>query len=184
MRVTSEAGSRRRIPTRGRSTTCAPTTGIWRRRAAYRGTQDGSQRPKRHPGGTKMGPPEFGASPSLKWKDCDSSAMVKTQVEFLARAQKERKAPPRSPKNCAGRISDNPGQCRDKLALGFAAECPSRRRPEATPLADGGKSTFELGSCIHRPLWRAAVWPFPHSRVGGRFATTTTQSEAFSESLP
>jgi hypothetical protein len=47
-----------------------------------------------------------------------------------------------------------------------------------------GKSTFKLGSCIHRPLWRAAVWQFPHSRAGGCFATTTTQSEAFSESLP
>jgi hypothetical protein len=86
-----------------------------------------------------MGPPEFGALPSLKWKDCDSSTVMKTQVEFLARAQTERKAPHRSPKNCAGRISDNPGQRRYKLALGFAAERPSRGRPDATPLADGGE---------------------------------------------
>ena len=62
------------------------------------GTQDGTQHRKRHPGGTKMGPPELGASPSLKWKDCDSSAMAKTQVEFLARARTERKALNRSPK--------------------------------------------------------------------------------------
>ena len=86
-----------------------------------------------------MGPPEFGASPSPKWKGCDSSAMVKTQVEFLARAQTERKAPHRSPKNCAGRISDAPGQCRYKLALGFAAERPLRGHPDATHLADGGE---------------------------------------------
>jgi hypothetical protein len=131
-----------------------------------------------------MGPPEFGALPSLKWKDCDSSAMVKTQVEFLARAQTERKAPHRSPKNCAGRISDDPGQCRYKLA---SASLQSVRRegvqmPHLWPMV--GESTFKLGSCIHRPLWRTAVWQFAHSCVGGRFVTTTTQSEAFSESLP
>ena len=34
----------------------ALVTGIWRRRAAYRGTQDGSQHPKRHPGGTEKAP--------------------------------------------------------------------------------------------------------------------------------
>ena len=46
-----------------------------------------------------------------------------------------------------------------------------------------GKSTSELGSCIYSPLWRAAAWQLVHSRVGGRLATTTIQSEAFSESL-
>jgi hypothetical protein len=35
--------------------TYALATGIWRRRAAYRGTQDGTQRKKRHPGGTEFG---------------------------------------------------------------------------------------------------------------------------------
>jgi len=52
MRFASEAGSRRRIPTRGRSITYALATGIWRRRAAYRGTRDGTQHRRRHPGGT------------------------------------------------------------------------------------------------------------------------------------
>ena len=40
--------------------TYALAAGIWRRRAAYRGTQDGSQHPKRRPGGTnsrRMGAP-------------------------------------------------------------------------------------------------------------------------------
>ena len=36
-------------------------------------------------------PPVFGASPPPKWKDCDSLAVVKTQREFLARAQTEQK---------------------------------------------------------------------------------------------
>ncbi len=34
--------------------TYAQAPGIWRRRAAYRGTQDGTQHPKRHPGGTEF----------------------------------------------------------------------------------------------------------------------------------
>jgi hypothetical protein len=34
--------------------TYALANGKWRRRAAYRGTQDGSQRQKRHPGGTEF----------------------------------------------------------------------------------------------------------------------------------
>jgi hypothetical protein len=33
--------------------TYAPATGVWRRIAAYSGTQDGTQHRKRHPGGTK-----------------------------------------------------------------------------------------------------------------------------------
>jgi len=53
---TPDPQARRRIPTRGRSMTYALVTGIWRRRAAYRGTQDGSQHPKRHPGGTEKAP--------------------------------------------------------------------------------------------------------------------------------
>ena len=50
LRFASEAGSRRRIPTQGRSMTHALVIGISRRRAAYRGTQDGAQHRKRHPG--------------------------------------------------------------------------------------------------------------------------------------
>ncbi len=34
--------------------TYAQATGVWRRRAAYRGTQDGTQHRKRHPGGTEF----------------------------------------------------------------------------------------------------------------------------------
>jgi hypothetical protein len=34
--------------------TYAQATGVWRRRAAYRGTQDGTQHSKRHPGGTEF----------------------------------------------------------------------------------------------------------------------------------
>ena len=48
--------------TRGTATTYALTTGIWRRRAAYRGTQDGSQRRKRHPRGTSS--EQVGAPPA------------------------------------------------------------------------------------------------------------------------
>jgi hypothetical protein len=39
MRIASEAGSRRRIPTRGRSTTYTQVTGVWRRMAAYGGVE-------------------------------------------------------------------------------------------------------------------------------------------------
>jgi hypothetical protein len=34
--------------------TYALATGIWRRRAAYRGTRDGTQHRKRHTGGTEF----------------------------------------------------------------------------------------------------------------------------------
>ncbi len=34
--------------------TYALATGIWRRRAAYRGTQDGTEHRIRHPGGTEF----------------------------------------------------------------------------------------------------------------------------------
>jgi hypothetical protein len=47
--------------------TYALATGVWRRRAAYRGTQDGTQHRKRHPGGTRfwcMGAPP---DPSGVW---------------------------------------------------------------------------------------------------------------------
>ncbi len=90
----------------------------------------------------------------------------------------------RSPKTRAGRTSDDSGHRRNPLALGFVAERPTRGNPDAIPLSLVGESTFKLRSCIHRPLWCAAVWQLLHSRVGGRLATTTTQSEAFSESLP
>ncbi len=42
--------------------TYALTTGVWRHRAAYRGTQDGTQHRKRHPGGTIFG--QVGAPPT------------------------------------------------------------------------------------------------------------------------
>jgi len=56
-------GKRRR--TRGRSTTYALVTGIQRRTAAYRGTQDGTQHRIRHPGGTEY-PVEYLAIWSLR----------------------------------------------------------------------------------------------------------------------
>jgi hypothetical protein len=52
IRSAARGCSRGRIPTRGRSMTYALAIGISRRRAACRGTQDGTQHRKRHPGGT------------------------------------------------------------------------------------------------------------------------------------
>ncbi len=62
LRSHSSLANRSRLPLRFEeesqpeedSMTCALTTGIWRRLAAYRGTQDGTQHRKRHPGGTEF----------------------------------------------------------------------------------------------------------------------------------
>ena len=52
--ITPDPQVRRRIRTRGTASTYALATGVRRHRAADRGTEDGSQRPRRHPGGTEL----------------------------------------------------------------------------------------------------------------------------------
>lgn len=60
-----------------------------------------------HPAGTKMAPHRrFGASPPPSWKECDSSAVLKKQLEFLACTQAEQKVHVEVQNTLVGRASD------------------------------------------------------------------------------
>jgi hypothetical protein len=72
--------------------------------------------------GTKMASPAFGTSLSPKWKACDPLVVVKTQLEFLARAQTEQKAHIEAQNTRVGRVSDDPGHYCNQLSRGVAAD--------------------------------------------------------------
>ena len=84
--------------------TYALATGIWRRRAAYRGTQDGTQYRKRHPGGTgsrRMGalPTPMGVGllcgiPSLPGRRCVARGRTPICLAHAAQGQGGRGAIP------------------------------------------------------------------------------------------
>ena len=68
--------------------TYALVIGIWRRRAAYRGTQDGTQHRKRHPGGTnsrRMGAPLKSTGVGIPFPGCSEKQTVRMREALCYR---------------------------------------------------------------------------------------------------
>ncbi len=92
---------------------------------ADRGTRNG----RRH----QDAPPAFGTSLPPKWKACDPLAVVKTQLEFLARAQTEQNVHIEAQNTRVGRASGHPGHCCNRLSRGVAADRLTRGIPLPHP---------------------------------------------------
>ena len=68
--------------------TYALVIGIWRRIAAYRGTQDGTQHRKRHPGGTnsrRMGAPLKSTGVGIPFSGCSGKQTVRMREALCYR---------------------------------------------------------------------------------------------------
>ena len=105
--------------------TYALATGISRRRAAYRGTQDGSQHRKRHPGGSRFWahgctPPVGGLTPPPGSAEKPQGACTRRCAIGLLRQRLE--SFPRTGKNRKG-YGFNTDVCRLRIRILLAAKC-------------------------------------------------------------